>query len=94
MNQIQTGSTMTNGASIIRLIGHATDEWAAVVIALEGTDHVTGEPCGIPDHMLRKHWRHVPFEWSPLGESGLEERYVWNTGWRSLRHETRTAVAA
>lgn len=93
MNEIQVGSTMTNGHSAMRITGRDSDQWAGIYISLEtGTE--TGAPCGMPDHMLRKHWRHVPFEWTPLGDSGLEERYVWTADHRALRHETRALVTA
>jgi hypothetical protein len=90
MNQIQVGSTLTNGNSAIRVIERGTGEfpgWLGLFISL-GNGTLTGAPVFLADKDMST-WDHVPFEWATLPEVLLEHRYVWTPDCRALRHETR-----
>lgn len=98
MTDVQPGSTITNGASAVRLTAQVPAEgrwgiagWSGLNISLEPSGDGTGGLVFLPDYLVRQ-WRAVAWEWQPLGDSGIEHRYVWADDLRSLRHETRHAL--
>jgi len=90
--QVQVGSTITNGSSALRITerGTAQGGWYGITISFLGVGDVKRpqSPAFVPDDLLPA-WRHVPFEWTPVVGSGLEERYVWGAGCRWLQREVR-----
>lgn len=98
MNEIQVGSTLTNGQSALRITARVekdarwgTAGWRGTCIPLEQFGGNAGLSDFIPDYLLSG-WRHVPFEWAPVTGGGVEERYVWAPGYRWLQREVRRIV--
>lgn len=92
MTGVQAGSTITNGNTVVRVTRRDEDGWRGLYISLsQYRSQYTGASYLVSDYLLGS-WKHVPFEWSPLSDSGLEHRYVWTAGCRWLRHELRKAA--
>lgn len=98
-DDVQIGSTITNGASAIRVTErvakdprYKTSGWRGIVVPLEEFGN-RGVTSFVPDYLLES-WHHLPFEWSPIIGGGLEERYVWAAGWRWLNREVRQRAAS
>jgi hypothetical protein len=98
MNEIQVGSTITNGFSALRLTEHVDKDrtwkcagWRGINVALEEFGGNPGTLGFVPDYLLSS-WRNLPFEWTPAAGGALEERYVWSSDWRWLQREVRTTV--
>jgi hypothetical protein len=93
MNQIQTGSTITNGYGAMRVTGRSEEPfepgWLGLYISL-GSGELTGTQVIVPDRDLPI-WRHVPFEWTRVAGTGLAERYVWSGDHRRLVRQVRQA---
>lgn len=89
---IQVGSTITDGACAVRVIGRWDRGWEGVYISLNPPGSMTGAEVLVPDDRLAA-WRHVPYEWTPLPEVAMEERYVWDLSWRFLVREVRPVQA-
>lgn len=95
---VQVGSTITNGASALRITervdkcpGWGTPGWRGLNIALEQFGGNTGTASFVPDYLLSG-WRHVPFEWSPCVGAAVEERYVWSPDFSRLVREVRRST--
>lgn len=91
---VQVGSTITNGSSCIRVTERVardarwrTSGWRGLSVPLEEFGGNPGTTQFVPDYLLTG-WYHVPFEWRRI-PGGLEERYVWASGWRRLQREVR-----
>lgn len=87
--EIQVGSTITNGNGAVRVTARSTGDpgWLGKYISLGGGS-LTGVPCLVQESDLQ-FWRHVPFEWAPIPDARIEERYVWSADLRALEHEVR-----
>jgi hypothetical protein len=97
MLAVQSGSTITNGSSALRLENPVARDgrwgaagWSGINVPLEAFGGSPGTQTFLPDYLVRT-WRHVPFEWSPVPGGSLVERYVWSADFRHLRREVRTA---
>lgn len=89
--EIQIGSTLTNGNTVVRVTHRRENGWGGLYISLsQHRERYTGQPYLIHDYLVGS-WDHIPFEWSPLPGSGLEHRYKWQRGCRWIRHELRKA---
>lgn len=93
-DDVQIGSTITNGASALRITERVakdprwkTSGWRGIVVPLEEFGN-RGVTSFVPDYLLGS-WHHLPFEWRAILGGGLEERYVWAPGWRWLNREVR-----
>lgn len=96
--EVQVGSTITNGSSALRITERVerdsrwgTPSWRGMCIPLEEFGGNPGTTDTVPDYLLGS-WAPVPFEWRPVIGGGLEERYVWRSGWRRLQREVRRTV--
>lgn len=89
-DDVQIGSTLTNGCHAVRITGPSVGGWLGLHIEIDGTGRMTGTPCEVRRDRL-KFYRPVPFEWKRLGGSGVAERYVWSSNWRRLEHQLRRA---
>lgn len=94
-DDVQIGSTITNGASALRITERVakdprwkTSGWRGIVVPLEEFGN-RGVTSFVPDYLLDG-WHHLPFEWRKI-PGGMEERYVWAPGWRWLNREVRKA---
>ena len=94
-DDVQIGSTITNGASAIRVTERVakdprwkTSGWRGIVVPLEEFGN-RGTTTFVPDYLLGS-WHHLPFEWRALPGASQEERYVWAAGWRWLNREVRS----
>lgn len=87
--EIQVGSTITDGECSMRVTGRQDGEWIGIYIS-HSTGTMTGTGVVVFDDQLW-HWRHVPFEWREVPQAGIEERYVWSADWRRLEHEVRSS---
>lgn len=99
--EVQPGSTITNGISAMRLERHVAREgrwgiegWRGVVVALEPYGGPTGALSFLPDYLVRQTFCHVPFEFSPVPQTELMERYVWGIGCRFLTRQVVTSARA
>lgn len=95
---VQVGSTITNGSSAMRITERVQKDtrwgtigWRGIHVSLEEFGGMTGTTGFIADYLLGS-WHHVPFEWRPCVGGGVEERYVWTPGYRRLQREVRRAV--
>lgn len=98
-NDVQIGSTITNGSSAIRVTERVekdprwkTSGWRGPCIPLEEFGGNRGLSTFVPDYLLDG-WRHIPFEWRAL-PGDMEERYAWTAGWLWLRREVRVRPLA
>ncbi len=92
---VQTGVTITNGSSALRITARIERDprwgvpaWRGLCIPLERFGGNAGMSDTVPDYLLDS-WRHVPFEWEPVVGGGLEERYVWTSDYLCLQREVR-----
>lgn len=92
---VQVGSTITNGSSALRITERVQKDtrwgtigWRGIHVSLEEFGGMTGTTGFIADYLLGS-WDHVPFEWRALPGGGVEERYVWTPGYRHLQREVR-----
>lgn len=97
-DDVQIGSTITNGASALRITERVekdprwkTSGWRGIILPLEEFGN-RGMTSFVPDYLLGS-WRHLPFEWRAL-PGDMEERYVWAAGWRWLNREVRVRPLA
>lgn len=97
-DDVQIGSTITNGASALRITErvakdprYKTSGWRGIVIPLEEFGN-RGVTSFVPDYLLES-WHHLPFEWRAI-PGDMEERYVWAAGWRWLNREVRVRQEA
>lgn len=97
-DDVQIGSTITNGASAIRVTERVakdprwkTSGWRGIVVPLEEFGR-RGVSAFVPDYLLGS-WHHLPFEWRAI-PGNLQERYVWAPGWRWLNREVRIGPLA
>ena len=88
---LQPGTTIVKNGHAVRLThrSESGDGWIGTYISLTN-GAMTGTDCLVEDESL-PHYQPVPWEWTELEGSGLEHRYVWADGWRTLKHETRAA---
>lgn len=93
-DDVQIGSTITNGASALRITEQVakdprwrTSGWRGMNISLEEFGGNQGMTSFVPDYLLDG-WHHVPFEWREI-PGRMEERYVWEPRWRWLNREVR-----
>lgn len=96
--KVEVGSVITNGSSALKITERVeknprwgTAGWRGVCIPLERYGGNPGMSDFVPDYLVAS-WRHVPFEWTPVVGGGVEERYVWSSGYRWLQREVRRII--
>lgn len=91
--KVQIGSTVTDGASALRVEKRVDAGWEGVCISFDPPGSDTGRVVTVLDDQLGG-WRHVPWEWTPVADTELEERYVWEPDWCWLNREVRVRPLA
>jgi hypothetical protein len=92
IGEVRVGSTITDGVSATRVTDRVQGGWLGIYISFASGDF-TGVGVKIEDEDLPS-YRRVPFEWTPVQGSETQERYVWTSDQRALRHETRPLVTS
>lgn len=96
MTEFEIGDVITNGSSAGRVVERVADKdprWKALGVRIENIPLKTfggnvGMTSFVPDYLLNS-WHRVPFDWTPVTGTGLEERYVWTGCPSSLVQELR-----